>query len=109
MSDSTLYDYYLPVWDMYGLILLQLGNLTYMQLFLCVSLLHLVVLMFQRQAIQQKAIPASQQKQKLPQSGDGTVASKTYVLGGEEGMRAAAPTNYLGMRDSDDSDDDAEN
>ena len=31
------------------------------------------------------------------------------MLGGEAGTRAAAPTNYLGMRDSDDSDDDVEN
>ena len=33
------------------------------------------------------------------------------MLGGESGAgaRAAAPTNYLGIRDSDDSDDDAEN
>ena len=33
------------------------------------------------------------------------------MLGGEAGAgaRAAAPTNYLGIRDSDDSDDDVEN
>ena len=31
------------------------------------------------------------------------------MLGGEAGTRAAAPTNYLGIRDSDDSDDDVEN